>query len=253
MAEITPHCSGALNQKTMLTRDTATVYNTIFFDLDHTLWDYETSARETLNELFDQYDLMNIGVPSLEEFQQRFREVNQQLWHLYDHGRITSEVIREERFKQILGYFQVNEPEISRKLSADYLNACPRKGNLMPGALEVLKYLSQRYQLTVITNGFEDVQRIKLEAGNITHYFTHIITSQKAGYKKPAREIFEFALGANNITAEKVVMIGDNLATDIAGANNASIDVIFYNPDKLGHQALVTHEIHHLEELCTLL
>jgi putative hydrolase of the HAD superfamily len=232
---------------------TKTSYTTIFFDLDHTLWDYETSARETLRELYDHYLLNDLGIASFDDFHQQFRTVNQQLWHLYDHGKIGSEVIRAERFKQILAHFNVHEESVSQKLSADYLDLCPRKGNLMPGALQALNYLSKRYRMTVITNGFDDVQRIKLEAGNITQYFNHIITSQKAGYKKPAREIFDFALEENKIEAGAAIMIGDNLATDIAGARNAAIDVIFYNPDRLDHQASVTHEIRHLEELCSLL
>jgi YjjG family noncanonical pyrimidine nucleotidase len=228
-------------------------YTTVFFDLDHTLWDYETSAKETLQELFDQYRLETLGIPAFDNFHQQFRVVNQQLWHLYDHGKIDSEIIRRERFKQILGHFGiVNEP-VSLQLSSDYLNHCPRKGNLMPGAIDTLNYLAERYSLTVITNGFEDIQRIKLEAGNIAGYFQHIITSQKAGHKKPAREIFDFALSENAITADQAIMIGDNLATDIAGAKNASVDVIFYNPDRLEHQAEVNHEIHQLHELCSLL
>jgi putative hydrolase of the HAD superfamily len=228
-------------------------YHSIFFDLDHTLWDYETSARETLRELYHQYQLHDLGVSRFDEFHHEFRQVNQQLWHLYDHGKIDSEAIRKERFKQILDKFSIQNEEISLKLSADYLDTCPRKGYLIPGAIETLDYLVERYPLTVITNGFEDIQRIKLEAGNLTGYFKHIITSQKAGYKKPAREIFDFALNQNGISSDQAIMIGDNLVTDIAGAKNASVDVIFFNPDQVIHEVKVKHEITRLDELCSLL
>jgi YjjG family noncanonical pyrimidine nucleotidase len=228
-------------------------YKTLFFDLDHTLWDYETSSYETLCELYTHHQLHKRGVHDLEGFVDFFKDVNRTLWHLYDHGKITSEVIREERFKQILEKFNVHDPELSKNLSAEYLERCPRKGNLMPHATEALDYLAHHYSLTIITNGFDDVQRIKLQAGNLISYFDHIITSQKAGFKKPAKEIFHFALEINQIKSHEAIMIGDNLATDIAGAKNASLDAIFYNPDNLEHETEVKHEIQQLNELCTLL
>jgi YjjG family noncanonical pyrimidine nucleotidase len=230
-----------------------TYYKTLFFDLDHTLWDYETSSHETLKELFDEHNLHEHGIPVFDDFYRVFREVNAELWRLYDHGKIESVVIRKERFRMILERLDAFEELTSERLSEEYLYTCPRKGYLMPGAMETLEALSDRYSLTLITNGFEDIQRMKLEAGKITSFFEHVITSQKAGYKKPAREIFEFALGANGITSRHAIMIGDNLATDIAGARNASIDAVFYNPDNLSHEAEVKHEIRELHELCTLL
>jgi len=229
------------------------MYSTIFFDLDHTLWDYDASAHETLQDLYEQYGLRERGIHRFDDFHQQFKVVNRELWHLYDHGKIDSDAIRKERFKQILERLKVFDETLSINLSEDYLHICPRKGYLMPGALEALQYLVKQYSLTVITNGFEDIQRIKMEAASITSYFDHIITSQKAGYKKPAREIFVFALGENRIGSDQAIMIGDNLLTDIAGAKNASIDAIFFNPDKVEHSVTVKHEITHLDELCELL
>lgn len=229
------------------------MYSTIFFDLDHTLWDYDASARETLHELYTEYNLLDRGIHRFEDFHQHFKTVNRELWYLYDHGKIDSEAIRKERFKQILERLDAYEEVLSGNLSEDYLNSCPRKGYLMPGALEALQHLVKRYSLTVITNGFEDIQRIKMEASNITSFFDHIITSQKAGFKKPAKEIFQFALGENRIRSNQAVMIGDNLLTDIAGARNAAIDTIFFNPEKVEHSVTVKHEIVHLNELSELL
>lgn len=229
------------------------MYSTIFFDLDHTLWDYDASARETLLDLYEEYKLRERGIHRFDDFHQQFKAVNSELWHLYDHGKIDSEAIRKERFKQILERLDAYDEKLSAILSEDYLDICPRKGYLMPGALEALRHLSNRYSLTVITNGFEDIQRIKMEASKITSFFDHIITSQKAGFKKPAKEIFLFALGENRIASDQAIMIGDNLLTDIAGAKNASIDAIFFNPEKVEHSVTVKHEIVHLNELCELL
>lgn len=228
-------------------------YQTIFFDLDHTLWDYETNSRETLVELYDQFNLLTRGVENIDQFHLHFREVNLTLWEQYDTGKIGSEVIRKERFKRILERFNAYDSTLSDQLSTEYLSICPAKCNLMPHAIDTLQYLSTRYSLTVITNGFEEIQKIKLKAGNLLSYFDHIITSQMCGYKKPAKEIFDYALSLHKTPAARAMMVGDNLITDIGGALNASIAGVYYNPDQLAHSATVSHEIQHLRELRTFL
>jgi len=228
-------------------------YKGVFFDLDHTLWDYETNSRETLNELYEQFNLQARGVTTLAAFQDKFKEVNTRLWELFDKGLIGSDVIRKERFKQILEPFQAYDEKLSENLSIDYLHSCPMKGNLMPHAIEVLDYLVDKYPLTVVTNGFEEIQNLKLTAGNLHRYFGHIVTSQKAGHRKPSREIFDYALRRNSIAHHEAIMIGDNLITDIAGAINASIDAVFFNPEQTGHEVSVHHEITSLAELRQIL
>ncbi|MEX2234687.1 MAG: YjjG family noncanonical pyrimidine nucleotidase [Cyclobacteriaceae bacterium] len=227
-------------------------YKCIFFDLDHTLWDYECNARDTLLDLHTSYNLQDKGI-IFEDFHKHFKIINFKLWELYDRGLIENEVIRYERFKQVLEQFKVREEKLSEALSHEYLYGCPKKAKLVPYAKEVLEYLSSQYTLTVVTNGFEEIQTLKLLSGNITHYFDHVITSQKAGYKKPAREIFDYALSVNNLRRHEVIMIGDNLITDIGGARNACIDTVFYNPDAVVHSEKVSHEIRCLSELQNIL
>ncbi|HEY3405131.1 MAG TPA: YjjG family noncanonical pyrimidine nucleotidase [Ohtaekwangia sp.] len=228
-------------------------YKCIFFDLDHTLWDYETNSKETLAELYDQYALQQKGVTSVVDFQNRFREVNTRLWDLFDRGEIKSEVIREQRFKQILEPFGAYQSKLCEDISVDYLNTCPTKGTLMPHALDTLHYLKEKYTLTIITNGFEEIQNLKLTAGNLHPFFDHIVTSQRAGHRKPSREIFEFALKHNTSECHEAIMIGDNLVTDIGGAMNASIDAVFFNPERFSHTVSVHHEINSLDELRRIL
>lgn len=227
-------------------------YKCIFFDLDHTLWDYECNARETLSELHSSFALEERGI-AFDEFHQKFREVNVALWDSYDRGLISNDVIRTQRFRKILEHFGVHDDRLNEKLSHEYLYGCPKKANLVPHAKETLEYLSAHYSLTVVTNGFDEIQATKLLSGNITHYFDHVITSQKAGHRKPAREIFEYALAVNNLRSGEVIMIGDNLVTDIGGARNASIDAVFYNPQSMEHQVEVDHEIKCLSELQQIL
>jgi len=229
-------------------------YKCVFFDLDHTLWDYETNSEETLQELFHSFSLHEKGVSSVDLFCSRFKETNLRLWDLYDRDLITSDIIRNERFKQILQPFGEFHQEFLVTLSEEYLKICPRKGNLIPDALETLEYLSTKYNLTIITNGFEEIQHIKLSSGKVDHFFDHIITSQKAGFKKPSKEIFEYALQLHNIKPHETIMIGDNLMTDILGARNAAIEAVYFNPFAVAHTSeLVSYEIKSLKDLCTIL
>ncbi len=228
-------------------------YTCIFFDLDHTLWDYETNSKETLAELYTAHALAEKGVPNENSFVQEFKRVNTELWVLYDAGKIGSEVIRAERFKQILQTFDAYEPELCAEISHEYLYTCPQKANLMPGAIQTLEYLSGKYKLSIITNGFEEIQHTKLTAGGLHRYFDHIVTSQAAGHKKPSKEIFEYTLAKNSVSSPQALMIGDNLITDIGGARQAAIDSVYYNVEQQRHNAVVHAEIHHLHELCKLL
>jgi putative hydrolase of the HAD superfamily len=229
------------------------MYKCIFFDLDHTLWDYETNAKETLYDLHNHFDLVDYGIGDAERFSNTFKVVNEKLWDLYDREIINSDYIRRERFIQILKEFGTVDDKLALSLSYEYLERCPKRSNLMPYAIETLEYLSERYNLTVITNGFEETQNTKITSSNLHHYFDHVITSQKAKAKKPAREIFEFALQSNAIGSHQAMMVGDNLVTDIGGARNASIDVTFFNPFSIQHTEQVQHEISSLQELCSLL
>ncbi|MEJ1238595.1 YjjG family noncanonical pyrimidine nucleotidase [Chryseolinea sp. T2] len=228
-------------------------YCTVFFDLDHTLWDYETNSCDTLKELHNTYELSTRGITDVQLFLNQFRTVNNELWDLFDTGRIASDVIRKERFQRILGHFGVRDEKLDRDLSADYLDQCPRKGQLMPYAIDVLDYLAGRYRLAVITNGFDEIQQLKLAAGNLHKYFNHIITSQTAGHRKPAREIFEYALQHNETQCHEAIMIGDNLITDIGGAKGANIDAVFFNAEQRVHNEELDFEITSLLELKSIL
>jgi YjjG family noncanonical pyrimidine nucleotidase len=228
-------------------------YKTVFFDLDHTLWDFDTNSRETLEELYGSYQLDKRGVTSFKAFHEIFNEVNSDLWSQYDKGLIKGDVIRAERFKRILAPFEITDEALIAKLSHEYLYTCPRKGTLLPGAMDTLNYLSEKYSLSLITNGFDEVQHMKLASGKIAHYFKHVVTSQQAGHKKPSREIFDYALGLHANQANEAVMIGDNLETDVAGALNASVDAVFYNPKGISHDQNPHHEIINLNELQLIL
>jgi len=228
-------------------------YKHIFFDLDHTLWDFDRNSRETLEELFEVYSLKNYGIHAFEDFVSTYRIVNDEKWDLYRKGLISKEKLRSTRFYDTLLRFEVNHPELASEIDREYILRSPHKTNLFPHALEVLGYLSEKYALHIITNGFTEVQDIKMTKSGLKPFFTHEITSESAGVNKPDPIIFRHALKTAGAKRKESIMIGDNLHVDCVGARRVGIDQVYFNPDKNPHQEKVTFEIVNLGELRTFL
>ena len=228
-------------------------YKCVFFDLDHTLWDYETNSEESLRELYDLFELERIGAKPFDHFYQGFARINTEIWDQYDRGLIQKDVIRNDRFHRVFQHAGITNYNLSLNFSEQYIKESPKKKNLVPHAKDVLDYLHPKYSLYIITNGFEEIQGTKMESSGITNYFKGVVTSARAGSKKPQKEIFEFALRENGFACSDSIMIGDNLLTDIAGARNANVDTVYYNPLKVKHSDPVTHEISSLRELISIL
>ena len=228
-------------------------YRHILFDLDHTLWDFERNTMETLNELYHFYDLGRFKKFNNQDFANKFKKVNTLLWDLYDRSEIDRSYIRAYRFEMILTELGLDEKDIPDDISDVYLKICPTKGKVIPDTFEVLDYLKGRYQMHIITNGFDDIQDTKLNSSNLRGYFDKVFTAEGVGFKKPSKEMFEKAVEWIGTDKRSCVMVGDNIETDIKGAINASLDIIFFNPDKVPHDLPVTYEITSLLELKTIL
>lgn len=228
-------------------------YSCVFFDLDHTLWDYDANCEEALRDLHEAFGLHNRSDHTFDHFHRHFVTINTELWDQYDRGLIHRDVIRYERFHKILQAVGIDDYFLSLELSKEYVTQSPKKTNLVQNALEILDYLRGRYPLAIITNGFADIQATKLSSSGIHHYFDLVVTSEKVGHKKPAREIFEFALKHRNARAHEAIMIGDNLQTDILGARNAGVDDVFFNPQRKTHDHQVFMEIADLNDLKSVL
>lgn len=206
-------------------------YRHVFFDLDHTLWDFETNSRETLYDLYHELELAAMGVPTFEHFSETYHYHNNIFWDRFRKGFISREDLRWKRmWRTLLDYKMPDEP-LARRMSERYLEILPTKKNLFHDTVEVLDYLKEKkYPLHLITNGFEKTQHAKLKNSGIDHYFTHVVTSEAAGIMKPHAAIFEYALQAAGATPESSIMIGDTLDADIEGGNNAGIDTVYFNP-----------------------
>jgi putative hydrolase of the HAD superfamily len=229
------------------------LYENIFFDLDHTLWDFEANSKEAFLELFDKYKLLHRGVTSMDEFLAEYFLINEKLWDDYRKGLIVKEQLRYDRFHQAFQKFGINDAHLTTNFSDEYVNSAPYKTNLFPHAIETLDYLSKKYSLHIVTNGFEEVQYLKMKNTNLHKYFSQIITSERSGYKKPDKRMFEFSLSEAKANKATSIMIGDSLEADIIGARDAGLNQVYFNPKLKSHSEKVTHEISSLKELVGLL
>ncbi len=229
-------------------------YTTIFFDLDDTLIDTEQNSRDSLKDIYTDYQFSNY-FPSLDDFTKKYMQINLHLWDLYEHGHITKDTLQTERFKQTLEGFISLSPEQSLDINHDFLARTTIKKNVIGGVKEVLEYLYPKYPLYILSNGFEEIQERKMQTAELKPYFKKVILSDHIGKNKPHPDIFLHALKEANSTHTNSIMIGDNIRTDITGAKNSEIDQVWYNPQNLSDEYNVspTYTIQNLEELKNIL
>jgi putative hydrolase of the HAD superfamily len=228
-------------------------YQHLFFDLDHTLWDYDRNVQESLTELHDVYQLVNRGIDSPEKFIESFYNVNFKLWALYDIGKIDKDSLREKRFKLVFENAGADPDLVPKLLEEDFMHRTSSKPHVLPYTFEILEYLRPNYGLHIISNGFNESQAKKMEASGLTPYFDLVITSETTGHKKPDPRIFQYALDKLGIKNTETIMIGDNPNSDILGAIRANIDNVYFDPHQKGIEHQPTYTIRHLKELEGLL
>src|SRR5882757_1369204 len=205
-------------------------YKHIFFDLDHTIWDFDKNAQETLHELYEIYRLHEIGVPEAALFIETYTRNNHQLWAEYHTGKITKTELRETRFKRTFIELGVHPDILPVAFEDDYVKLCPTKTNLFPHAHETLQYLQNKYTLHLISNGFKESSELKIGNTDIGRYFDQVIISEIIGINKPDKAIFEHALTVASAQKHESIMIGDSLEADVYGALNFGMDAIYFNP-----------------------
>ena len=199
----------------------------IFFDLDHTLWDFDKNSKITNGIIFEKNQ---IDIP-LEHFLEAYLPINKEMWQLYRKGKVTKEELRFKRLRttfESIGERSIKK-EIIDQIANDYITYLSQQKYLISGAMDILMYLQERYKLHIITNGFQEVQNHKLNNSEIGNYFDVIVNSDMAGVKKPDPKIFELALNKANVNPEQSVMIGDDLEADVMGAISLGMEAILYN------------------------
>ncbi|OIV43271.1 YjjG family noncanonical pyrimidine nucleotidase [Flavobacterium johnsoniae] len=198
----------------------------IFFDLDHTLWDFDKNSQMAFDRIFKN----NFGEIRIEDFIEKYIPINQECWRLYQNDQITHQELRYNRLK--LSFDALNysmSDENINQIASDYIEFLTDNNYLFDGAIEVLEYLKPKYKLHIITNGFANVQDKKITNAALGDYFTTITNSELAGVKKPNSIIFDYAVNLAQASKENSIMIGDDLDADVNGALNAGLDAIFFN------------------------
>ena len=226
-------------------------YRHLFFDLDHTLWDFDANAMETLADVYLDLQLEAAGINDFDAFCKHYLHHNAVLWDRYHNGYISADDLKWKRMWRTLLEFKIGSEELARKMSGYFLEVLPAKQNLFPYTHEILQHLkAKEYRLHLITNGFEKTQWRKLDNSKLGQYFEEVITSETSNSVKPNKEIFDYALRITGAELQQSIMIGDNLDADIKGAINAGMDSIFVNHINADLKGIKpTYVITHLKEL----
>jgi putative hydrolase of the HAD superfamily len=221
----------------------------IFFDLDHTLWDFDKNSILAFDKIFKkQHPTIDTNA-----FVAIYAPINQACWKLYQIDKMTHEELRYERLRQSFDamQYEISDQEID-SISEDYITFLPDNNQLFEGTVEVLDYLNPKYNLHIITNGFAEVQERKIKNSGLGNYFKTITNSEMAGVKKPHRTIFEFALTLAKVQKENAIMIGDCIDADVRGAINFGMQAILFDEKKV-HEVEEIKTINHLLELKKIL
>jgi putative hydrolase of the HAD superfamily len=200
----------------------------VFFDLDHTLWDFEKNSDLTFQKIFQKQNLKI----DLDAFLKIYKPLNIEFWRLYREEKITKSELRYQRLKKAFDAISYTiADDLIDVLAIEYIEHLPHFNHLFEGTFEILDYLKDKYKLHIITNGFEEIQAKKMQSSNILDYFDVIITSESVGVKKPNPKVFNYALEVANAKKENSIMIGDSVEADILGALNVGMQAIHCNFD----------------------
>ncbi len=229
------------------------MYKHLFFDLDHTIWDFDKNAEETLHELYHSYELKKRGVHSPEIFIEIFTRNNHQLWAEYHVGKISKELLRQARFSKTFAELGVSPKLIPTGFEEDYVSICPTKTNLFPYAHETLSYLQNKYSLHIISNGFKESTEMKVRNTGLTKYFNTVFISEVIGVNKPDKAVFQHVLSHTAAQLPECLMIGDSVEADIRGAQSFGMKAVYFNPEAKLKPDDVEQEILCLSELMNFL
>jgi len=225
-------------------------YKHLFFDLDHTLWDFESNAKLTLEDLHTTLDLTSYGVHPFDAFYERYIYHNTRLWERYRKGFIKRDDLRWKRMWNTLLDFKIGNEKLARTMDVMFLDKLPMRTLLFPGAIEILQYLrAKNYALHLITNGFETVQHNKLKYSGLSDFFPVVITSEGSNSLKPHKAIFDFALQKTGASIKESIMLGDDIDADIIGAQNMGMDQVYINHKNEPTTVNPTYTVQSLKEL----
>lgn len=229
-------------------------YQHLFFDLDHTLWDFDRNAEICLQTIYAEFQLGSKGIESRSQFIQAFTTINKNLWFQLDTGKITHDYLRKQRFRIVLSDLELPiDEQLSEQMNERFLALLPNQRGLIEGAFGLLEKLSGHFQLHILSNGYYDIQLRKMQSAGIDHFFEQVITNDRANARKPEPAIFYYAMQQSNATLSTSLMIGDTFEADIVGAKAAGMDVVHYNPTAVIYANTATFTVRKLDEIGEIL
>jgi putative hydrolase of the HAD superfamily len=224
-------------------------YKHLFFDLDHTLWDFHNNQITTLKQLFIRFQLDRF-FNSFDDFFKQYMPINTNLWHEYQHGRIPKKEVKVGRFYQTFFNAGFDDMPTAESFADAFVSDNSLQTGIIPHTMEVLEYLKKKkYHLYIITNGFREAQHTKMEKSGLTPFFERTFISEDIGASKPNRKFFEYAIKSANARKAESLVIGDSLENDIKGARDFGVNQVYFNPEKAPHKEKVFREIASLKEL----
>ncbi len=217
-------------------------YQHILFDLDGTLWDFHANSRSTLEVLFEENRLQHYLNCDFEAYYKSYYRINDHYWALFRDNKIDKNELRYGRFNASLKAFHYDNLDLAKVMNEAYLLLSPYKTKLIDGTLDLLQYLKTKYTLHIVTNGFPEVQHIKMKNSGLLPYFQEMFISEEIGYNKPDKKIFEHIFEKLNTTASDCIMIGDSWEADIIGAKNVEMDYIYLAKEKQDQNSILKLE-----------
>lgn len=230
----------------------------LLFDLDRTLWDFDSNAEIAFEQTFHHFGLQHLQKADYATFSAEYHRINSTLWEAYRDGAISKEILSIKRFSLTLEHFNTSPAligRLSRELNDYYLDACAKQTRLMPGCIELLEYLQKKgYNMGIITNGFREAQIPKIKYAGLQPFFSNVFLSEDLGANKPNRLFFTKVLQKLHADPEECMVIGDDYEVDILGAYHIGIDQIYYNLHEEKHKTpSPTYEVSHLLEIKDIL
>lgn len=231
-----------------------TKYQHIFFDLDNTLWDFDKSSLLAFDKIYEIFKLINYGIPSAKEFHTIYFDHNNRLWELYRQGKIDKNFLKIERFKLPLKDYGIEDEKLASEMGERYTELAATTVALVPNTMEILNYLKDKgYKTYIITNGFLEVQTIKMQASGLDKMIDISFVSEEIGFKKPDHRIFQHAMKEVGASTENSVMVGDDLKVDIIPAKEIGMKHIYFNRKDITHNEILDDEISDLLEIKNIL
>ena len=228
-------------------------YKNLFFDLDDTIWAFSQNARDTFEEVYHTHNFHKY-FDSFDHYYALYQKRNVELWVEYGDGKITKEELNAERFYYPLSVVGIDDKYLAQQYASDFFEIIPTKSRLMPHAKEVLEYLSPKYNLYILSNGFRELQFKKMRSAGVEHFFKKVVLSEDIGVMKPWPQIFNFALSATQSEMRDSLMIGDSWDADIVGAQGVGLHQVYYNVvGRTEFPFHPTYKITDLQELITKL